>query len=149
MGIPMAAVVSIVLNDAQATPVAHTFIPLGPDQNGAWWYEDQSVGTSPVGYNRISLQLVRAPVASPGTNAGERTARVKIGLHTPKLEALGTNDSGLTPPPTVAYTPRCNVEFILSERSILQDRKDLRKYVDFLMAEAQVTAMVETLQNVY
>lgn len=144
----MSAVQNIVLNDAQATPVAHTFIPLGPDQNGAWWYEDQT-GLAPIGYNRISLQLVRPTVAPAGTSSGDRTARVKIGLHTPKLETLGTNDNGLTPPPTVAYVPRCVIEFIMSERSALQDRKDLRKYVDFLMAETQVTAMVELLQNVY
>lgn len=144
----MAAVQNIVLNDAQGSPVAHTFIPLGPDKTGAWWYEDQT-GTAPIGYNRISLQLIRPSSPAAGSDSGDRTARVKIGLHTPKLETLGTNDSGLTPPPTVAYIPRCNIEFIMSERSALQDRKDLRKYVDFLMAETQVTAMVETLQNVY
>lgn len=144
----MSAVASIVLNDAQGSPVAHTFIPLGPDQNGAWWFEDQT-GVAPIGYNRISLHLVRPQNATPGQNSGDRTARVKIGVHTPKLETLGTNDNGMTPPPTVAYTPRCVVEFVMSERSTLQDRKDLRKYVDFLMAETQLTAMVETLQNVY
>lgn len=148
MGLPMSAVTNIVLNDAQATPVAHTFIPLGPDQNGAWWFEDQT-GTSPIGYNRISLHLVRPKAAAPGQDAGDRTARIKIGIHTPKLETVATNDAGLTPPPTVAYVPRVNIEFIISERSSLQDRKDLRKYADFLMAEAQLTAMVETLQNIY
>lgn len=144
----MSAVVNIVLNDAQVSPVAHTFIPLGPDQSGTWWYEDQT-GSAPIGYNRISLQLIRASNPGAGTNSGDRTARVKIGIHTPKLETLGTNDSGLTPPATVAYVPRCNIEFIMSERCSLQDRKDLRKYADFLLAETQVTAMVETLQNVF
>jgi hypothetical protein len=144
----MAAVVSIVLNDAQATPVAHTFIPLGPDQTGKWWFEDQT-GSSAIGYNRISLELVRAQNPAPGSNAGDRMNRVKIGVHTPKLETLGTNDSGLTPPATVAYIPRVNVEFLLPDRATLQDRKDIRKYCDFLMAEAQVTAMVELLQGVY
>jgi hypothetical protein len=144
----MSAVANIVLNDAQATPVAHTFIPLGCDTLGAWWYEDQT-GTSPLNYNRISLQLVRAPIGTPGRNAAQGTSRIKIGIHTPKLETLGTNDAGLTPPNVVAYVPRCNVEFIISDRGTLQDRKDLRKYVDFLMAETQVTNMVENLQNVY
>lgn len=144
----MSAVVNIVLNDAQATPVAHTFIPLGPDTNGAWWFEDQS-GSKPIGYNKISMQLVRPGPASSGQNAGERTARIKVGLHTPVLETLGTSDSGITPPDQVAYTPRVNVEFIISERSTLQERKDLRKYVDFLMAETQLTNMVENLQNIY
>lgn len=144
----MSAVANIVLNDAQATPVAHTFIPLGPDTSGTWWFEDQSAST-PIGYGRISLQLVRPKTASSGQNAGDRTSRIKIGVHTPKLETVATNDGGLTPPPTVAYVPRCLIEFIISDRSSLQDRKDLRKYVDYLMAEAQVTNMVENLQNVF
>lgn len=144
----MGAVASIVLNDAQATPVAHTFVPLGPDKNGVWWWEDQSA-TSPIGYNRISMQLVRAGNPMAGSNAGQRINRVKVAIHTPKLETLGTNDAGLVPPNTVAYVVRFNGEFLLPDRSVLQDRKDMRKYIDFLAAETQLTAMVETLQNVY
>jgi hypothetical protein len=37
----------------------------------------------------------------------------------------------------------------MSERALLQDRKDLRKYADFILAETQLTAMVESLQNVF
>jgi hypothetical protein len=37
----------------------------------------------------------------------------------------------------------------MSERSLLLDRKDLRKYADFLLAETQLTNMVENLQNVF
>lgn len=144
----MSAVTNIVLNDAQASPVAHTFIPLGPDTRGAWWYEDQT-GISPLGYNRISLQLVRGNSFANGSNAGESSSRVKLSIHTPKLETVATNDAGLTPPATIAYVPRANFEFIISDRGLLQDRKDLRKYAQFLMAEAQVVAMVETLQNVF
>jgi hypothetical protein len=144
----MSAVTSIVLNDAQGTPVAHTFVPLGPDQNGVWWWEDQT-GTASIAYNRISMQLVRPAPAAAGVDSTKRVNRVKIGIHTPKVEALGVADNGYTPSPTIAYTPRFTAEFIMSERALLQDRKDLRKYADFLMAEAQLTAMVEQLQNVY
>lgn len=144
----MSAVANIVLNDAQATPVAHTFVPIGQDAKGVWWYEDQSA-SAPIGYNRISLELVRAGNPSPGQNAGQRMNRVKIGLHTPKLETLGNNSLGITPPPTVAYIARANLEFVIPDRSTLQDRKDLRKFVDFLAAEVQVTDMVENLRNVY
>lgn len=144
----MSAVANITLNDAQATPVLHTFIPLGPDKNGVWWWEDQT-GNSSISYNRISMQLVRPSPASAGQNSDSRVNRVKIGIHTPKVEALGVSDSGYTPSPTIAYTPRFTAEFIMSERALLQDRKDLRKYADFLLAETQLTAMVEVLQNVY
>lgn len=144
----MSAVANIVLNDAQATPVAHTFIPIGPDTNGTWWWEDQSASES-IGFNRISMNLKRASNPAAGSNAGTRMNRVTVGFHTPKLETTATNDAGLTPPPTVAYVARCNVEFLLPDRANLQDRKDLRKFIDFLMAEAQLTNMVENLQNVY
>lgn len=143
----MSAVANIVLNDAQATPVAHTFIPLGQNGN-VWWFEDQT-GTASIAYNRISLELVRPLPAANGVNSDKRVNRVKIGIHTPKVEALGVSDSGYTPSPTIAYTPRFVCEFIMSERALLQDRKDLRKYADFLLAETQLTNMVENLQNVF
>jgi hypothetical protein len=144
----MSAVANIVLNDAQATPVAHTFVPIGPDLKGVWWWEDQSASES-IGYNRISMQLKRVGNPAPGSNSGGRVNRVLVSIHCPVLETLATNDAGLTPPPTVAYVSRANVEFILPERNSLQDRKTLRKFVDFLAAETQLTGMVETLQNVY
>lgn len=144
----MTAVASIVLADAQGTPVNHTFIPLGTDTNGVWWYEDQSA-SSPIGYNRISLFLSRPVNPASGSNSRDRVARVKIGLHLPTLTTLGTNDAGLTPPPTVAYVERVNVEFILPEEANLQNRKDIRKFLQNLLAETQVVGMVETLQNVY
>lgn len=144
----MAQVSNIVLADAQATPVNHTFIPLGPDKLGAWWFEDQS-GSNAIGYNRISIQLTRPAMASQQVNSAERVNRVKIGIHTPVLETLGTADSGITPPPTVAYVPRVSIEFIMSERASLQNRKDLRKYAQLLLAEAQVVAATESLQAIY
>lgn len=145
----MAAVSTIVLADAQATPVNHSFIPLGPDANGVWWFEDQT-GSSTLGYPRISLKLTRAPQASNGTaSSSNRVNRVKMTIYLPTLETLGTNDAGVTPPPTVAYVERMNEEFILSERDTLQNRKDLLKYSKFLHDNAQVVGMVETLQNIY
>lgn len=144
----MSAVQNIVLNDAQGTPVAHTFTPIGQDTKGVWWYEDQSA-SAPIGYNRISLELTRAPNPSVGSNANERVNRVKVGFHTPKLEVVGNSSTGITPPPTVSYIVRCNMEFILPDRSSLQDRKDIRKYMDFLCAETQLTNMIENLQSVY
>ena len=144
----MSAVANIVLTDAQATPVAHTFIPLGPDKLGAWWFEDQSASNA-IGYYRISMQLVRSSMAAQGQTSLERVNRVKIGIHIPVLETLGTADNGLTPPPTVAFVPRCNIEFVMNERASLQNRKDLRKFAANLLAETQVLGMIESLQNVF
>lgn len=145
----MAAAANIVLNDAQATPVAHTFIPLGPDQNGVWWFEDQSAA-SPIGYNRISVSLTRPLTSRQGESAANRVTRVKIGVHTPKLENVTNSTiSGISPAPTISYTMRSNVEFILPEKGSLQDRKDLRKYVQFAMADAAIVNAVESLQGIW
>lgn len=144
----MSAVTNILLSDALVTPVVHTFIPLGSDTNGVWWFEDQSAANA-IGFNRISLQLSRSALAKQGQSSGERVNRVKIGIHTPVLETIGTADNGITPPPTVAYIPRCNIEFIMNERSTAQNRKDLRKYAQFIVADTTVVAMVELLQNTY
>lgn len=145
----MAAASNIVLADAQATPVNHTFIPLGPDANGVWWYEDQSA-SSPIGYNKISIELKRPLSTKQGENSASRVARVKVAVHTPKLEVTSNNTvSGIAPAPTISYTLRCQAEFILPERGALQDRKDIRKYMDFLMAATPVVDAVENLQGIW
>lgn len=144
----MSAVANIVISDALATPVAHTFIPLGPDASGTWWWEDQS-NSQPLGYNRISAQLVRPAMPTRGQTAQDRVNRVKVKILTPQLENLGNSDIGITPPPTVAYVPYAEVTFVASDRASTQVRKDLRKYMYQLCNEAQVVAMFEALQGVY
>lgn len=145
----MAAVSSIVLPDAQATPVNHTFIPLGQDAKGVWIFEDQS-GDSPVGYQRIGLSITRPQVAKPGeADKASRINRVKLTLYMPRLEVLGTNINGYVPPPTLAYVENCSVEFLMPDRTTLQDRKDGRKYLTGLLANAQVISLVESLQPIY
>jgi hypothetical protein len=145
----MSAVANIVLADAQGTPVNHTFIPLGPDANGVWWFEDQSQST-PIGYWRISAELKRTPPPASGDSSSKnRVNRVKLSMHQPALETLGTNDNGITPPPTVSYIERSNQEFILAERDSLQNRKDLRKMSMNLLNDTQIVSMIESLQNVY
>jgi hypothetical protein len=145
----MPAVANIVLADAQATPVNHTFIPLGPDSNGVWWFEDQSAGSAEIGWNRISVELKRPRNPAPGQTSRERMSRAKIGIHTPKLETLGNTSAGYTPPPTIAYIARANVELMLPERGTLQDRKDLRKYTEKVLADANISLVIEQLQSYF
>lgn len=139
------AAINIVLADALATPVNHTFVPIGPDKEGVFWFEDSSQATAN-GYWRVSMSLKRPPMAQPGQSTNGRTFRVLIGLHEPVLETLGTNTvSGIPPAPTVAYVPRAFAEYVLPERATLQNRKDLRKMMGNLLDEAQAIALVETL----
>lgn len=136
---------NIVLADAQATPANHTFVPIGRDKNGIYWFEDQSA-TNAIGYWKISVELSRPAVAQAKMSSEGRTMRARIGLHEPILEAVSNNTvSGIAPAPTVSYVPRSFSEFILPERATLQNRKDLRKMMSNLLAEAQVTSVVENL----
>lgn len=145
----MAAAANIVLADAQATPVNHTFVPLGPDAKGIWWYEDQSAA-SPIGFNRISISIKRPLTSKQGENSASRVCRVMVALHTPKLEVTSNNTvSGISPAPTISYTLRCATEFIIPERSSLQDRKDVRKFMDYLLAATPVVDAVESLQGIW
>lgn len=146
----MPAVAAIVLADAQTTPVNHTFNPLGPDANGAWWFEDSTTANA-IGNQRISVQLTRPGAPAAGEDSAKRICRVKIGIHLPILETLSNSTvSGILPAPTVSYVCRCNMEFILPERSVRDfDRKTLRKYADNLLANANITSIIEDLQNYY
>lgn len=135
---------NIVLADAQATPVAHTFVPVGKIGD-VFWFEDQSVANA-IGYWKISVQGTRPPAPTSGSSSKDRTFRVKIGLHEPVLETLSNSTvSGILPAPTVSYVPRSFMEFVMPERSSLQNRKDLRKMASLLLADTQVISVVETL----
>ncbi len=142
----MASVTSISLADAQATPVTHVFTPIGVENN-VWTWEDQS-SPSAIGFWRITASLTRPPAGTAGQPAS-RVNRVKLTFSQPQLETLGTNDAGYTPPPTVAYVERFNCEFVLAERDVLQNRKDLRKMSMNLLNDSQIVAMIESLQAVY
>jgi len=146
----MPAIGNIVLNDGQATPVAHTFIPLGPDKNGVWWFEDQSA-SAPIGNFRLSIQLVRpGPPAARTASSQERVSRVKWAFHTPGLETLGTNDSGLIPPSTVAYIGRSQGEYILPERMPAAGRNDLLAFTSGLTAHTGLFhPLIKLLQPYY
>lgn len=137
----MAQAVAIVLPDAQATPVNHTFTPVGPRVDGFFVFEDQSA-SSPVGYNLIEVRTRRVKRTNV-KNAGESVTRVDLKVKTPKLETLGTNAAGFTPPPTIAYVPTLDISIAISDRAVVLDRKDLLKYTTGLLANAQVKSMIE------
>lgn len=136
---------NIVLADAQATPVNHTFKPMGLDRDGVLWAVDQSQSNA-VGYWRISIDIKQPASPKPGESSANRTYRVRIGLHEPVLETPGDSSaSGILPAPTVAYIPRAFLEYVLPERCTLQNRKDIWKMLHLLGANAQVQDMVENL----
>lgn len=138
----MTTAVDIVLADAQATPVNHTFSALGLDANRVCQFVDRSA-IAAIGYWTVSVDITNPPPANPGQSSKNRVRRVKITLAEPALETLGTNDAGYTPAPTVAYIPRVIIEFVQPEQMIMQSKKDVRKMAYTLLNNAQIIAVVE------
>ena len=141
----MATATPIVLADAQATPVNHTFTPIGKDEKDVFWFVDQSQSNA-IGYWRISVEINQPKLAQPNESSSRRVARIMIGVHEPVLENVTNSTvSGVAPAPTVSYIPRSFHEFVLPERAALQDRKNLRKMAANLLADANIIAVVENL----
>jgi len=141
----MAVATNIVLADALATPVNHTFVPIGKDDKGIFWFTDQSV-TNAIGFWRISVEVKAPAAARAGQSSADRTYRVRIGLHEPILETVSNGTvSGISPAPTISYIPRSFTEYVMPERASLQNRKDLRKMTASLNADANIIAVVENL----
>ena len=110
---------NIVLADAAGTPVNHTFVPIGRDKAGVFWFEDQSAANA-VGFWRISVEQKRPASPVAGTTSKDRAYRTVIGLHEPILETVSNSTvSGIAPAPTVAYIPRAFSEYVAPERSSL------------------------------
>lgn len=142
----MATATNIVLADAQATPVNHTFTPIGLDSKSVYWFVDQSAANA-IGNWKISVEIVQPPAAQPGESSARRVNRVKIGLHEPVLETVSNSTvSGIAPAPTVAYIPRSFHEFVMPERGVLLDRKNIRKMSANLLNDANIISVVEQLQ---
>lgn len=147
----MPAASNLVIADAQATPVNHTFVPIGPDpKDMGFWFEDQSAA-SPIGYWRVKLTLKRPPAPQPGQSSATRSYRVIAELHMPTLENVSNSTvSGVSPAPTISYTLRSFCEYVIPERSSLQNRKDLRKMTGTLNSTVTLTGnLVEDLQSIW
>lgn len=144
----MPQISAIVINDGAATPVAHTFSPIGRDpKTGVFWFEQTTPAVPVLQAKRIGYKQER--VLGDKTRQQTGSSKVSYTLHVPTLESLGTNDAGITPPPTLAYRELSRVEFELSERSTQQERKDTRVLSLNLLGHAMATSNVDTLQPSY
>ena len=139
----MPGIGNVTINDGAATPAAHTFAPVGI-QGIVASYADRSGGI-PVGYPTLDVSL-----RSPSGQSREKMYLATVRIKTPILDVTSPSTAtGIQPAPSVGYTPIAELKFWLPERSTLQNRKDLRAFAKNIMADAVVTAVVETLENVY
>jgi len=140
----MSAIANIVINDGQGTPAAHTFAPAKASADYAL-LEDRAGGVY-IGYNKLVFSLTR-PTGT--AQAATRNLKLSIKIETPKMETVGTNDAGLTPPPTVSYRPVVELTTVFPERCSLQDRKDLQAFIKNALSNAFVTDAFEKYELPY
>lgn len=137
----MPAFAAITLNDGASTPVAHTF-GQNTQEGLVSTFADRSGGIS-VGYPTITIQS-----SIPSKTSRLYKVRAKVVL--PVLETVSNSTfSGIAPAPTKAYDMTCVMEFFLPERSTLQNRKDIKAFAKNLLADALMTALVETQETIY
>ncbi len=137
----MPAIAAITINDGQATPVAHTFNPV---ESGLPMYQENGNTTIPaIGYPEIATSLRKA-TADNGVN------KAMITLKVPVLETVsGSTVGGYAPGPKVAYFLQFKGEVLLPARSTGSQRKDLRVMFANLLTNAQVVALVDSLEKAY
>jgi hypothetical protein len=144
----MPAIAPIVINDGAATPVAHTFTPIGRDSDGVFWFEQ----TTPAPVNQLGAKKIgyKQSRGKPnGQNLQNQESVVSYTLHVPTLEVLSNNSAGFTPAPTLAYKEIARIEFRLAERGLKQERDDTRSLAFNLLQSAMVVANVDDLQPSY
>lgn len=143
----MPAASNVVINDGATTPVAHTFTPTDKDSKGVMWFEQTTpVVTTMLAAKKIGYKQVRGNLMA---RQSVESGKVIFSIMLPTLEAVGTSDSGYPPPPRVAYKEVARMEFDLSERSIKQERKDIRVLSLNLLAHAMAISAIDDLIATY
>lgn len=146
----MPALANITINDGQATPVAHTFNPSGPDKNGVNYFYDRSGGIA-IGFPAISIDLREPLPAKPnGVSSLERVYRATVKVIMPVLEVTSASTgTGIQPAPTKAYDLVFKGEFLLPERATQANRKDILAFAKNILANANITSLVQDLESIY
>lgn len=149
----MPALAPIVINDGQATPVAHTFNPAGPDENGVSFLYDRSGGIA-VGFPELSINLRQPQRIRSNSNtkqtSSDRVFRATVVVRVPTLDVTSpATGTGIQPAPSKAYDTVVKMEFLLPERTTLQNRKDILAYAKNILANSNVVSVVQDLESIY
>lgn len=139
----MPAIAAIAIVDGQGTPVTHTYNPV-QSVDPATYQRNGDASVPVVGTEQVTLSL------RPGNNTSDAVNRARISLRIPVLETpSGGTPSGYVAPPRVAYYLQANVDVFLPNRSTPAQRKDLRVLLSNLLLNAQVLAVIDSLEKPY
>lgn len=138
----MGQIAAITLTDGATTPVNRVFSPSKRIDEKTYLWLNRASGIA-IGFDRLAI------MQRPGEN-GKGAAKVTIKLVTPILEQTSPSTAtGIQPAPTVAYEPFCSIDFVLPDRSVKQDRKNLLAMIRDGLNEAVITALIEDYDFVY
>lgn len=126
---------SIVVNDRESTPVAHTFVPQGIQGQVAQFAEAASV---PIGQSRLTVSWRKA--------ANRFKVRLLFVVPVVVTETINSVDR-----PSVARTSFAEVNLTFDETSTLQERKNTVGMLANVLAASQteVNAVVTQLEGLY
>lgn len=137
----MPQIAAITLADGQATPVTHTFAPVGVD-GGIAKYEDRVTGIA-LGFPTITLSI-RRPAK------GSRNFKIVRKIVLPVLEVTSPSTAtGIQPAPTKAFEITNNSEWIIPERATPAQRADLLAYAKNFDASTVFQQMVKEYEAVW
>lgn len=125
----------IVINDGAATPVAHTYTPIGKPSGSAWDFYVERVGGKPEFQREVRVKSVQ-PTRKGAAYRVDVTMLVPITKIVDSVEVLD-------------YQNRVDVSFTLASTGATQSRKDLRVCLKNLFDNSQVIAFIDNLENSY
>lgn len=135
----MSSQAAIVINDGAGTPASRTFTPKGvkqvdPRSQIATW---RDISVTPY----VAQPTIEEYHTAPNSNGIEKFKWV---VKLPVAQTTGTNDAGITPPPSVAYTLMGSLEFHLPTRASDLELSHIRAFVENFAGTAMFETAVET-----
>lgn len=131
----MPSATDLVINDGQATPVAHTFEPAFVQTAKSIFFDRTGSGSTSAGYTRLELGY---SMATPKRT----TNRVRISLAMPIEKTVDGRAE-------IACIPRANIDIILPDELTQAERDDMAAYVKNTLANAVVNGYISDLDPVY
>lgn len=134
----MAIQANVAINDSAAA--TKTFNPrgvktLGDGRSLGTWREQSAANAE--GFYHI-WELYSPP-------NGQKVEKFKWTIDVPTLETVGTNDAGVTPPQTKAYSLQAHIEVLIPTRATATERANIAAYLKNFAALTMVKDAIEDL----
>lgn len=131
----MPQLANITINDGESTPVAHVFAPVTTD--GFLARLKERVGAIASVFPSLNVQF-----REPLNGQRDRVYRIKETIQMPVAVTI----DGVV---SIDHTDYAHVEYVISERSSEQQRKNLRMLVSNSQANATLATVVDKLEPLY